>query len=49
MIFSPMIFDPDGGCQYLARVVQKVPGKFTGPFNNTLRNPVLVVNGDMDP
>ncbi|KZV78570.1 hypothetical protein EXIGLDRAFT_847400 [Exidia glandulosa HHB12029] len=46
---SPMIFDPDGGCQYLSRVAQKVPGRFVGPFNSTLRNRVLVVNGDMDP
>lgn len=46
---SPLLDDPDGGCHYLARVAQKVPERFVGPFNHTLSNPILVVNGDMDP
>lgn len=46
---SPMLFERHGACQYLAKVAARLPERFTGPFNHTLRNPILIVNGDLDP
>ncbi|EJD40845.1 hypothetical protein AURDEDRAFT_186814 [Auricularia subglabra TFB-10046 SS5] len=46
---SPMLFERHGACQYLSKVAQQLPERFTGPFNHTLRNLILIVNGDLDP
>ena len=46
---SVSLFEPDGACQYLASAAHNLPERFHGPFNHTLRNPVLIVNPDLDP
>ncbi|EJD40817.1 hypothetical protein AURDEDRAFT_170010 [Auricularia subglabra TFB-10046 SS5] len=46
---SVSLQEPDGGCQFLARVVNQIPERFSGPFNHTLLNPILIANGDLDP
>lgn len=46
---SVSLQEPDGGCQFLAPMVNQIPERFSGPFNHTLRNPILIANGDLDP
>ncbi|KAH7100289.1 hypothetical protein BKA62DRAFT_706588 [Auriculariales sp. MPI-PUGE-AT-0066] len=46
---SVSLFEPDGGCQFLAKAGNLQPERFSGPFNKTLKNPILIVNPDLDP
>lgn len=41
LVFSVITTEPDAGCQYWPVTP---PERFQGPWNNTLRNPVLVIS-----
>ncbi|KAH8116069.1 hypothetical protein DFH11DRAFT_1258135 [Phellopilus nigrolimitatus] len=43
---SVSISEPDGGCQFWP---VKGPERFTGPWNHTLKNPILIVSNTADP
>ncbi|KAH7100472.1 Alpha/Beta hydrolase protein [Auriculariales sp. MPI-PUGE-AT-0066] len=45
---STWLYEKDGMCQYL-RSVQRIPERFTGPWNATLRTPMLITSNDLDP
>ena len=40
-VFSTVTTEPDAGCQYWPVTP---PERFQGPWNNTLRNPILVLS-----
>ncbi|KAK4047005.1 hypothetical protein OIV83_005691 [Microbotryomycetes sp. JL201] len=40
--------EPDGGCQWWP-VAGRAPERFTGPWNNTLDTPMLIVSNTVDP
>ncbi|KAH7100292.1 Alpha/Beta hydrolase protein [Auriculariales sp. MPI-PUGE-AT-0066] len=46
---SVSLFEDDGACQFFAKAAVKLPERFTGPFNQSLRNPILIVSADLDP
>ena len=46
---SVSLWEPDGACQYLAKPAALLPERFAGPFNSTLKNPILIFNPDLDP
>ncbi|KLO10589.1 hypothetical protein SCHPADRAFT_510397 [Schizopora paradoxa] len=43
---STTISEPDGGCQFWP---VRGPERFTGPWNHTLSNPILIVSNTADP
>jgi len=43
---STTISEPDGGCQFWP---VRGPERFTGPWNQTLKNPILIVSNTADP
>ncbi|KAH8102225.1 TAP-like protein-domain-containing protein [Cristinia sonorae] len=45
-VFSVVTSEPDSGCQYWPVTP---PERFTGPWNNTLRNPMLILSSTADP
>ncbi|KAL8292205.1 hypothetical protein RQP46_001671 [Phenoliferia psychrophenolica] len=45
---SVQSLEPDGGCQFWGNG-QKAQGTFTGPFNASLENPILLVSNTADP
>ncbi|KAM0787663.1 hypothetical protein ACM66B_003726 [Microbotryomycetes sp. NB124-2] len=40
--------EPDGGCQWWP-VAGRAPERFTGPWNNTLDTPMLIISNTVDP
>lgn len=44
--FSVMTTEPDGGCQYWPVTP---PERYLGPWNHTLRNPILIVSNTVRP
>lgn len=45
---SVTLIEPDGGCQFHP-ASGKTPERFTGPWNSTLRTPMLIVSNTADP
>ncbi|KAI5479164.1 alpha/beta-hydrolase [Pseudohyphozyma bogoriensis] len=45
---SVTLIEPDGGCQFWP-ASGKTPERFTGPWNATLRTPMLIVSNTADP
>ncbi|KAI0356986.1 hypothetical protein OH77DRAFT_1534392 [Trametes cingulata] len=43
---SVVVSEPDAGCQYWPVTP---PERFLGPWNNTLRNPILIISNTADP
>ena len=46
LVFATITTEPDAGCQYWPVTP---PERFLGPWNHTLRNPILIANPDLDP
>ncbi|EJD54339.1 hypothetical protein AURDEDRAFT_156120 [Auricularia subglabra TFB-10046 SS5] len=45
---SPPTFEPDGACEFWPTKGRE-PERFTGPFNHTLANPMLILSALIDP
>lgn len=45
---SPVTFEPDGACEFWPTKGHE-PERFTGPFNHTLANPMLILSALTDP
>lgn len=45
---SVHVVEPDGGCQWWP-AAGKAPERFTGPFNNKLETPMLILSNTVDP
>ncbi|KAI0786684.1 TAP-like protein-domain-containing protein [Abortiporus biennis] len=49
LAFAVVATEADAGCGYWNQAISPPPEKFSGPWNHTLRNPLLVVSNMADP